>query len=172
MQEKTAHSYMPLIICSIASFITPFMGSAVNIALPVIGDGLKANAVILGWVAMSYNLAAAMFLLPLGRLADLKGREILFRIGLGVFGLCSLGCALAWDPYSLVVFRFFQGLGGALLFGTSNAILSAYYPKEVRGKMLGICVSALYLGMALGPTIGGFMTSAFGWRALFGFVPC
>ncbi len=171
MQERRNYSYyLILIICSMSAFVTPFMGSSVNIALPVIGKDLNVDAVLLAWVSNVYNLAAAMFLLPLGRLADLKGREIIFKIGMSLFPIASVACAFAWSAYSLVTFRLFQGIGGAMIFGTANAILSASYPKEERGKVLGIGVTAVYIGIASGPVIGGFLVTALGWRSLFGVV--
>ena len=88
-----------LLITSLASFLTPFMGSAVNIALPAIGTRFSAGAIGLGWVATAYTLAAAVFLGPFGRVADLRGRELVFTIGIGIDAVASLGCAFA--PASL-----------------------------------------------------------------------
>jgi MFS family permease len=139
-----------------------------TVAMPVIGRELNMNGVLLSWVPAAYNLSAAMFLLPLGRLADIKGREKLFKIGLAFFTLFSLGCALAWDATSLIAFRYLQGLGGGMIFGTSSAILAAYFPREERGKAFGIYTSGIYLGNSLGPALGGFITQSLGWRSIFG----
>ncbi len=170
MQERRVPSRWVLIICAFSGFVTPFMGSSVNVALPVIGRNLNMDVLLLNWITLAYNLSSAIFLLPLGRLADLKGKEIIFKFGLALFTIFSLACALAWDPYSLIAFRLLQGLGGAMIFGTSNAILSASYPREERGKVLGIYVTVMSLGTVLGPAIGGITTQAFGWRSLFGLV--
>ena len=170
MHEGPAPNNWVLIICAFSAFVTPFMGSSVNVAVPVIGRSLSMNVLLFNWITLSYNLSSAIFLLPLGRLADLKGREVIFKYGLGVFSIFSLGCALAWDPYSLIIFRLLQGVGGAMIFGTSNAILSASYPQKQRGKVLGIYTTVMGLGMVLGPALGGIITQALGWRILFGIV--
>lgn len=168
MQDISAQRRWALIICSISAFVTPFMGASVSLAVAVIGRDLKMSGVLLAWVAGAYNLSAAMFLLPLGRLADIKGREIFFKYGLAVFTVSSLLCALAWDSNSLIIFRLIQGLGGGMIFGTSSAILAAYYPRNQRGKIFGIYTSALYLGTSAGPVLGGFITQSLGWRYVFG----
>jgi MFS family permease len=168
MQDQSAQRRWALIVCSISAFVTPFMGASVSLALPAIGRDLNMTGVLLGWVATAYNLSAAMFLLPLGRLADIKGREIFFKLGLTVFTISSLLCAVAWDSNTLVAFRLLQGLGGGMIFGTSNAILAAYYPRDQRGKVFGVYTAALYLGTSVGPVLGGFLTQSLGWRSVFG----
>jgi EmrB/QacA subfamily drug resistance transporter len=170
MQKPLIPNRWVLIICSFSAFVTPFMGSSVNVAVPVIGRSLSMNVLLFNWITLAYNLSSAVFLLPLGRLADLKGREIIFKFGLAVFAIFSLGCALAWSPYSLIGFRLLQGVGGAMIFGTSNAILSASFTQQERGKVLGIYNTVMALGMVLGPALGGVITQVFGWRALFGIV--
>jgi len=156
-----------LVTTTLAAFLTPFMGSAVNVALPRIGTEFRLNAVALGWVATSYILAAAIGLVPLGRLADLHGRKRVFLWGVAVFTLGSLGSALANSAAVLVVARVVQGLGGAMLFGTGTAILTSVYPPEQRGRALGINIATVYVGLSLGPTLGGVMTQALGWRSVF-----
>lgn len=157
-----------LIICTISGFVTPFMGSSVTIAMPRIGAEFGMAGVFLAWVATSYNLTAAMFLLPLGRIADIKGREIVFRIGLFLFALFSLGCGLSWNASSLLAFRFLQGISGGMIFGTSGAILAAYYPRHERGKAFGVYTAALYFGNSFGPALGGVVTQYVGWRGILG----
>ena len=156
-----------LVISSFASFLTPFMGSAVNIALPAIGVRFAASAIGLGWVATAYTLAAAVFLVPLGRLADLRGREIIFTAGIGIDLVASLGCAFAPALGWLIALRALQGAGGAMIFGTGTAMLSAAYPPQERGRVLGINVASVYAGLSLGPLLGGVLTQHLGWRGVF-----
>jgi EmrB/QacA subfamily drug resistance transporter len=156
-----------LVIASLASFLTPFMGSAVNIALPAIGVRFAAGAIGLGWVVTVYTLAAAVFLVPLGRLADLRGREIVFTAGIGIDLVASLACAFAPGLGWLIAFRALQGVGGAMIFGTGTAMLSAAYPPQERGRVLGINVAAVYAGLSLGPLLGGLLTQHLGWRGVF-----
>jgi len=156
-----------VIVSALASFITPFMGSAINVALPAVSGEFSLDAVTLGWVQMAYQLAAAMFLVPFGRLADIKGRKKVFAVGLGVHGTASVVCALAPTAAVLIVFRAVQGVGGAMVFGTGVAILTSVFPPGERGKALGINTAAVYLGLSLGPVVGGFLTQGFGWRSIF-----
>lgn len=156
-----------LTIAVLGGFLTPFMGAAVNVALPAIGRAFSLHAVNLGWVATVYLLAAAVFLLPFGRLADMIGRKKIYTWGLLTYTLGSLLCGLAGSGAGLIGFRAVQGLGGAMIFGTAVAILSSVFPAQERGRVLGISVSSTYLGLCLGPVIGGFLTQHFGWRSVF-----
>lgn len=156
-----------LLVAMLASFVTPFMGSSINVALPAISDEFSMPAVLLSWVVTSYLLAAAVFLVPFGRLADIYGRKRLFLYGMWVFAGASLLCAVAPNALTLIAFRGLQGLGSAMMFGTSVAILSSVYPPKERGRVLGLTVAAVYLGLAAGPFFGGILTGLFGWRSLF-----
>lgn len=101
-----------LLITGLGSFLVPFMGSAVNIAIPVLGREFEVDAVTLGWVASSYLLAAGIFILPLGRLADIHGRKRVFTYGIIVFTISSLLCAVSKSPIQLISFRFLRlGVG-------------------------------------------------------------
>lgn len=156
-----------LFAASLASFVTPFMGSSVNIALPSIGQEFAMNAVVLSWVATSYLLAAAMFLVPFGRIADIYGRKRIFTYGMLIYTLSSLLSAFATSGSLLISFRILQGIGGAMIFGTGVAILTSVFPVGERGKALGINAAAVFLGLSLGPSLGGFLTEHFGWRSIF-----
>lgn len=156
-----------LFATTLSSFLTPFMGSAINIALPAIGTDLSMNTIQLGWVSNAYLLAAAVFLLPFGRLSDLYGRKKLFIGGIFIFMIASLLSAVAGSPTLLLVSRVLNGIGGALLYSTGIAILTSAYPQEERGRVLGINVAAVYLGLSLGPTLGGYLTMYLGWRSIF-----
>ncbi|MBI2909790.1 MAG: MFS transporter [Chloroflexi bacterium] len=143
------------------------MGSSVNIALPSIGRDLGMDAINLGWVATSYALAAAMLLVPFGRIADIYGRKKVFIYGTAIFSACSFLCAVATASFALIAFRFLQGIGAAMIFGTGLAILTSVFPPGDRGRVLGINVAAVYSGLSLGPFLGGLMTDALGWRSIF-----
>ncbi len=156
-----------LVVAGIASFLTPFMGSATNIALPPIGQEFKVDAIILGWIATAYLLAAGIFSVPFGRIADIKGRKRVFVVGLFVYSLGSLLSALAPSAELLIFFRIIQGIGGAMIFATAIAILTSIFPPKERGKAIGINVGVVYVGLSLGPFLGGFLTQNFGWRSIF-----
>jgi EmrB/QacA subfamily drug resistance transporter len=156
-----------LLIATLTSFLAPFMGSSVNIALPTIGVDFKMNAVSLSWIATSYLLAGAIFLVPFGRLADIYGRKKIFTYGITIYTISSFLCTISTSALMLVLFRVLQGFGSAMIFGTAIAILTSVFPVGERGKALGINVSATYLGLSLGPFLGGFLTQHLGWRSIF-----
>jgi len=143
------------------------MGSSINIALPSIGDEFSLSAVTLSWVATSYLLAAAMFLVPFGRIADIHGRKLVFLLGMCVFTLASLLSGFATSATQLIVFRVIHGIGSAMIFGTAVAILMSVFPPGERGRVLGISVAAVYLGLSLGPFLGGILTEHLTWRSVF-----
>jgi EmrB/QacA subfamily drug resistance transporter len=156
-----------MLIAAMSSFITPFTFSSVNIALPSIGRDLALNAVVLGWVATAYNLAAAALLVPLGRLADIRGRKRVYLVGMMFDAAASILCGLSPSGMWLLAFRALQGMGGAMIFGTGIAILTSVFPVQERGRALGINVAAVYAGLSLGPLIGGFFTERLGWQSIF-----
>jgi EmrB/QacA subfamily drug resistance transporter len=156
-----------LLVTTLDSFLTPMMASAVAVALPSIARDFAMNAVSLSWVASAYLLAAAVFLLPFGRLADIHGRKKVFTIGNLLFGSASLLAGLAPNAGIFLFARVLQGMGGAMVFGTSVAILTSVFPPQRRGWVLGINVAATYSGLSLGPFIGGLLTQSFGWRSVF-----
>ncbi len=143
------------------------MGSAVNIALPTIGREFHAGAISLGWITTAYLLASTVSLLPFGRLADIRGRRRVFAIGIAVYTMSSLLCALSPSTAWLIAFRVLQGVGGAMIFSTSAALVTSAYPQEERGKALGWNVAAIYTGLSFGPVLGGILTQHLGWRTLF-----
>ena len=114
-----------------------------------------------------YLLAAGMFSVPFGRIADMRGRRKVFVYGLIIFGVCSVLSALSPNAEALIASRFFQGIGGAMIFATAVAILTSVFPFQERGKAIGINTGAVYTGLSLGPIGGGFLTKNFGWRSLF-----
>ena len=156
-----------LAVSTLAGFLTPFMGSAVNVALPAIAAEFSLKTVSLGWVATAYILAAAVFLVPLGRMADIRGRKKFFLLGVSLFTVASVLAAMAPSAAALIAFRALQGLGGAMIFGTSMAILTSVFPPGERGRAIGISTAAVYLGLSLGPVLGGFLVHRFGWRSVF-----
>ena len=154
-------------IAALSAFLTPFMGSSVTIALPAIGQEFSMDAILLGWVATAYLLAAAMFLVPFGKAADLYGRKKVFTYGMWVYTISSLLCAVSTSAPLFMGFRVLQGIGSAMIFGTGVAILTSVFPAGERGRALGANVAATYLGLSLGPALGGLMTRNLGWRSIF-----
>lgn len=159
-----------LIVTSIAAFLTPFLGSAINLALPAIAAEFNTTAVELGWIASSFILSCVIFLLPFGRLADIVGRKKVFAGGIGLFTLSTFLIIFSWNIESLIIFRIFQGISAALIFGTSLAILTTVFAPGERGRAMGLNITAVYTGLSGGPVIGGLLTQYAGWRSIFVFL--
>ncbi len=156
-----------LFVASLASFLGSVMGSSLNIAIPTIGNEFAVDAITLSWIATAYLLAVAVSLVPAGRVADIYGRKKIFLYGVMAWTVASLLCGFAPSAASLILFRALQGVAGAMVFGTSTAIVTLVYPPRERGRALGISVAAVYTGLAVGPFIGGIMTQQLSWRSMF-----
>ncbi len=156
-----------LVVSSLSAFLTPFVVSSVNIALPAIGKEFSLNAVLLSWVVTSYLIAATIFLVPFGRIADIYGRRKFYAWGILLFSLATLLGALSNSAFMLILSRVLQRITSAMIFGTGMAILTSVFPLWERGKAIGINVASTYLGLSLGPFIGGLLTHYFGWRSTF-----
>ena len=156
-----------LFIAVLAGFITPFDGSAVNVALPTIGAEFHMDAISLTWVSTAYLLSSVLFLVPFGKIADIYGRKKVFLCGISVFAIASFLMTMVPSAPALIGVRIFQGIGSSMIFGTTMAILTSAYPPGERGKALGIYITSVYLGLTLGPFIGGILTEYLGWRSIF-----
>jgi len=156
-----------LFVTTLGAFLIPFMGSSINIALPSIGKEFAMDAVLLGWVTASYLLAAAIFLAPFGRMADIYGRKKVFSYGFVIYTLSSFLSVISTSPFLLISSRALQGIGGSMTYSTGVAILMSVFPPGERGKVLGINVAAVYSGLSCGPVLGGLLTHHFGWRSIF-----
>jgi EmrB/QacA subfamily drug resistance transporter len=155
------------LVALLTAFLTPFMASSVTVALPAIGREFSLSAVALSWIISAYLLAIAVFLVPFGRAGDLYGRRKVFFYGAVVFTLATLACGCAPTVGSLLLFRIVQGMGAAMIFGTGVAMLTSVVEPRKRGAALGFNVAATYLGLSLGPPLGGLCTQSFGWRSVF-----
>lgn len=150
-----------------AAFITPFLSSSINIALPTVGKEFGADAIMLGWVVTGFLLSAAVFIVPFGRIADIFGRRLIFVSGLSIIVISSLLCSVSNSVLMLIASRAIEGFGSAMIFGTSVAILTSAYPAKERGKVLGINVAIVYIGLSAGPFLGGLITQYAGWRFIY-----
>jgi EmrB/QacA subfamily drug resistance transporter len=162
-----AGKHIVLLIAVLAGFLTPFDGSAVNIALPAMGAEFHMDAISLSWIATAYLLAAALFLVPFGKIADIYGRKRIFLYGIAIFTLASFVMTMVPTTNMLIAVRILQGFGGAMIFGTSVAILTSVFSPGERGKALGIYITAVYFGLTVGPFLGGILTHYLGWRSIF-----
>ena len=156
-----------LVMVLLNAFSTSLMLSAANVALPTIAADLSLDAVVLSWVPMAYLMASAMFVLAFGKLADTWGRKRFFLIGTGAVIVTSIAAALSVNATMLLSARFLQGVSAAMLYATQIALVSSVYPAQQRGKVIGQVVSAIYIGLAAGPLLGGYAIDLLGWRASF-----
>ncbi|TNF75770.1 MAG: MFS transporter [Acidobacteria bacterium] len=166
-QSQKAAQRAALVVATLTSFLGPFMASSVNVALPSIGDELSMGAVSLAWINTAFLLAAATFLIPFGRLGDIHGRKQIFMWGILGFAVASGLLATANSGTSVIMWRAVQGLGASMVFATGLPILISVYPAGKRGAVLGLNVAAVYLGLSMGPYVGGLITGHLGWRYVF-----
>ena len=154
-------------VTTLASFVAPFLISSVNVALPAIQKEFSADAVILSWVATSYILACAIFLVPVGKVADMYGRKKVFLWGMALFVLSTLSTVWVPSVKILVALRAFQGAASAMLMTTAVAIITSVVAPQRRGRAIGYYVAAVYIGLAAGPLGGGMIIQYLGWRWIF-----
>jgi EmrB/QacA subfamily drug resistance transporter len=156
-----------LIAIGTGSFMAALDGSVVNTILPILRDAFHSNVATIEWVVTVYLLVLSGLLLTFGRLGDLRGHKSIYVWGFGIFIVSSALCGAAWASIWLVVFRGLQAIGGAMLASNSPAIVTGNFPAEQRGRAFGLISTMTYLGLTVGPSLGGWLTQAFGWRTVF-----
>ncbi len=156
-----------LIAVSVAIFMLLLDITVVNVALPDIQRALHSSFQDLQWVVNAYALTLAAFLLTAGALADLVGRRRVFVTGLIVFTLSSAVCGLSTSPLMLNLARAVQGIGGAAMFATSLALIAQAFHGKERGIAFGVFGGVLGAAVAIGPVVGGIITSGIGWEWIF-----
>src|ERR1044071_3420816 len=156
----------------IATFMLLLDITVVNVALPYIERDLHSSFEDLQWVIDAYSLTLAAFLLTAGTVADRIGRRQVFLVGLAIFTIASALCGLAGSPLVLNLARAPQGIGGAMMFATSLALLASAYQGRERGTAIGIWGATIGGAVAVGPLIGGVLTQWIRWGGdLFGHLP-
>lgn len=161
------YKWMVLLIACIGSMMGPLDSTIVSTTLPVMSDSLKMSYAEIIWVPTAYLVTIAVLLLSIGRLSDIKGRKWLYISGFGVFVIGSFLCSISSDGTELVLFRVVQGVGAAFIMATSTALVTDVFPAKERGKALGINAMFIYIGLSMGPPLGGFLTGYLGWRSIF-----
>jgi EmrB/QacA subfamily drug resistance transporter len=161
------HKYVILVIVLVGVLMSVLDGIVVSIALPTITGAFAVDIASSQWTITAYLLTLTSLLLVFGRVAEFTGRSLLFILGLAVFTLASLACGLAATLTQLIVFRVVQGIGGAMVFSISGAILFLAFPRQERGRAMGYLGSTVAIGSILGPILGGFLVDTLGWRSIF-----
>jgi EmrB/QacA subfamily drug resistance transporter len=162
-----ASKWWTLLAVSVAIFMLLLDITVVNVALPDIQRSLHSSFDDLQWVVNAYALTLAAFLLTAGSLADLFGRRRVFVLGLAIFTASSAACGLAGTPLALNVARAVQGLGGAMMFATSLALIAHAFHGRERGTAFGIFGGTIGAAVAIGPVVGGLITAGAGWEWIF-----
>jgi EmrB/QacA subfamily drug resistance transporter len=167
MKKGMDYKWVALSVTTVGTFMASLDSSIVVVGLPTILQKLHASLYHGIWIITGYSLMTLVLLVVLGRLADLYGRVRLYNLGFAIFTVGSALCALSRTGEELIIFRFLQGTGSALLIANSVAIITDAFPKNELGMGLGTGIMALNLGNIAGYTLGGVMISYFGWQSIF-----
>jgi EmrB/QacA subfamily drug resistance transporter len=151
----------------LGSIMTPIDASVVNTVLPTITDFFHADLSTTQWVPMVYLLMISSLLLTYGRLGDIIGYRTIYLSGLAGFIVSSAFCGFSRSVEMLIASRAIQGITAGMIMAVSFAIVIAAFPPSQRGKALGISATSIAVGLAIGPTLGGFLAAYLGWRFIF-----
>lgn len=163
----TSQSWWILISIGVGTFMSALDGSVVNTVLPLIREQFTSDIATIEWVVVVYLLVISGLLLSFGRLGDLYGHKQVYLAGFVIFTLSSASCGLAQSAEMLVFSRGIQAFGAAMLMANSPAILTKSFPASQRGRALGLQATMTYLGLTVGPSLGGWLAHSFSWRAVF-----
>lgn len=166
-QNGFTDKWWGLVAVGIGTFMSALDGSVVNTILPVIKATFNSEVAAVEWVVTVYLLVLSGLLLSFGRLGDMQGHKTIYLLGFAIFITSSALCGLAPSVTMLVLFRSIQAVGAAMLSANSPAILTKSFPASQRGQALGLQATMTYLGLMVGPSLGGWLTDALGWRAVF-----
>lgn len=156
-----------LLISAAGGFLMPLDTGMLSVAVPSIASALKADPGVAIWVPTAFLLTTAALMVPLGRLSDVLGRKKLFLLGLAISSVAPVVAGLSQSIYQIIGMRVVQAVGSALIHSNTWALVSEAFPSQERGKGLGMSQGANFLGLALGPVIGGLLVTHLGWRSIF-----
>ena len=166
-ENGTKDKWWVLIAIGIGTFMTALDGSVVNTILPIVSKSFHSDIASIEWVVTIYLLIVSSLLLSFGRLGDIRGHKLVYTMGFFIFLISSTSCALAPSVNWMIFFRSIQALGGAMLAANSPAILTKSFPSQQRGQALGLQSTMTYLGLMVGPSVGGWIAEFLGWRMVF-----
>lgn len=161
------YPWLVALVVGLGTLFSAMAGSAVGITLPELSRELSITVDEAGWVMLSYLIGATVFLLLAGRVGDLIGHRRVYLAGYFAFGVMSLAAGLAGNVWLLVAARVVQGVGGSLVMATGPALLTTSFPAARRGQALGTVATATYVGLTIGPSLGGWLVHSWGWRWIF-----
>ena len=167
--KTTGRQKIVIFVVFLTALITTFLGSALNLSVPAMTDEFGCSVQDAGWVVTIYMLTCASLAIPFGAAADCVGRYQILRLGLLIFSAAAVSAAFAENLRSMLLIRLGQGIGASMIFATNLSILVGAFDERRRGKVLGISTSATYIGLSLGPVLGGILSSRLGWQSVFFF---
>ncbi|KZX11627.1 MFS transporter [Methanobrevibacter filiformis] len=156
-----------LFIAAFSTFFSAFVITAITVALPSIAIQFHINAIFQNWIATIFLLTVAILSVPFGKICGKFGLKKFLFLGIGIIGIGSLGAALSPSPWYLLLFRAVQGIGSTMISVSTFAIVAQAVPPKERGKALGMNISSVYIGLTLGPVLGGVITNLLGWEWIF-----
>ena len=152
---------------SLSMLLSSLGTSIANVGLPTLAEAFSASFQQVQWVVLAYLLAITTLIVSVGRLGDIMGRRRLLLIGICVFTVASILCALAPRLWLLIAARALQGVGAAIMMALTMALVGGAVPKEKMGSAMGVLGTMSAIGTSLGPTLGGFLIANSGWQAIF-----
>ena len=167
MTKTIDNKWWVLVAVGTGSLMSSLDGSVVNIILPVLREAFNSDVTTVEWIVTVYLLVLSGLLLTFGRLGDLRGHKNVYLWAFGIFVISSIMCGAAWSTTALIVFRGIQAIGGAMLASNAPAIITGNFPPEERGRAFGLASTMTYLGLTIGPSLGGWLTDTIGWRSVF-----
>ena len=165
--SKEYNIWLILVATCLFTFMSTLDGSIVNIAMPMISTSLNIDMSSAEWIVSLYMITICCLLIFWGRVSDSKGKIKIFRIGTFIFVFGSLLCGISISIEMLLISRIIQAIGASMTMATNYGIITEYFPKEMRGKSLGILGSFVSLGSIAGPGIGGFILQKYSWHYIF-----
>ncbi|TEB07137.1 Antiseptic resistance protein [Pelotomaculum schinkii] len=160
-------SWYVLFTVGVGTFLSSLNTSTTNTVLPTIERSLGITLVQSEWIVLIYLLVLTILLIPIGRLSDLWGHRRVLLFGFAIFTSAAVLCGVSQNYFSLLWGRALVALGGAMIMSVGPAILTTTFPIEQRGRVLGIQALMTYIGLSLGPVLGGWLTQAWGWQTIF-----
>ncbi|MBR3410325.1 MAG: MFS transporter [Candidatus Methanomethylophilaceae archaeon] len=156
-----------MIACCAAAFITPLLSTMMNLSLDALGKEFSVGSHSLGYVNTAFLLSSVVFMVPLSRMADISGKRRMFLGGVLTIAVSCILAPFSTEFWMIILFRGTIGMGAAAVVTTSVSMITDVFDRNRRGWAIGINTTCVYVGLALGPFIGGVLNDLLGWRSLF-----